>query len=184
MKPLILATMVAAAFATLRIDATVLISAGLPELVEEARTIVEGHVVFTEAREVPGSRSIETLVTVVAQDYLKGDLGPRVVFRVPGGQHGSRRTVMVGAPVFKRGDHVVLFLGGAGPSLPWILGLNQGVYRVRSVPPVGPGKWAHELQVSEDQPPHARSSASGSSLPLSALKARVRALLRAGGGVP
>jgi hypothetical protein len=93
---------------------------------------------------------------------------------------GFRRTVMVGAPVFTRGDRVVLFLGGGGPSLPWIVGLNQGVYRVKAAPRVAPRKWSDELHIAEDQPMHGRSSASGSSLPLNAFKARVRALVRAG----
>jgi hypothetical protein len=180
MKPMILAAMVAAVFATARLDATVLISADLPELVSEAQTIVEGHVVSTEGRQVPGARSIETFVTIAAEDYLKGNLGARVVLRVPGGQVGFRRTVMMGAPVFNRGDRVVLFLGGAGPSVPWILGLNQGVYRVKTAPRVAHGKWVDDLQVVEDSTTHARSSASGSSLPLNAFKARVRALVRAG----
>jgi hypothetical protein len=42
---------------------------------------------------------------------------------------------MVGAPVFSPGDEVVVFLKAQPPSLPHIIGLNQGVFRV--VTPVG-----------------------------------------------
>ena len=181
MKRIILAA-VAGFVAAAPLHATVLISADLPELVSEAETIVQGRVVSAEPRAVPGSRRIETLVTLAADEYLKGDLGPRVVLRVPGGQVGTRRTVMVGAPTFRPGDRVVLFLGNAAPSLPWIVGLNQGVYRVKAAPRSSGGKWSDEPQVVEDQPTHVRSGTSGASVPLNAFKTRVRALVRAGEG--
>jgi len=170
------------ALATVHVDATVLIPAGLPELVSEAHTIVEGSVVSADPRTESGSRRVETLVTVAAVDYLKGNLGRRVTFRVPGGQIGFRRTVMIGAPVFRPGDRVLLFLAGAAPSLPWIVGLNQGVYRVKTAPRLTTGKWSEELQVTEDQPTHVRSNATASSVSLSLFKARVRTLVRAGEG--
>jgi hypothetical protein len=176
--PAMLAVIVAAA----PLQATILIPAELPELVSEAETIVEGRVVSTESRAVPGSRRVETLVTLAADEYLKGNLGPRVVLRVPGGQIGFRRTVIVGAPIFRAGDRVVLFLRNAGPSLPWILGLNQGVYRVKAAPRLAVGKRADEQEVVEDQPRHVVSGASRSSVPVNAFKTRVRALVRAGEG--
>jgi hypothetical protein len=36
----------------------------------------------------------------------------------------------VGAPTFREGDEVVVFLNSQGPAVPWISGLNQGVFRV------------------------------------------------------
>jgi hypothetical protein len=53
-----------------------------------------------------------------------------VSFRVPGGEVGRYRRVIVGAPRFVRGDEVVLFLKGSAPALPVPFGLGQGVYRV------------------------------------------------------
>jgi hypothetical protein len=38
--------------------------------------------------------------------------------------------VFVGAPEFKEGDEVVLFLKHAGPSYLYVVGLNQGAFRV------------------------------------------------------
>lgn len=165
-----------------RLQATVLISAELPELVAEARTIVQGRVVAAEPRAASNGRSIETVVVLEADDYLKGDLGRRISIRVPGGQVGFRRAVVVGAPTFRPGDHVVLFLGGAGPALPWIVGLNQGVFRVRPGDVRRPGKMAgDELQIAQEQSPHVRAAALAQSLPLAAFKARVRALVSQGG---
>lgn len=38
---------------------------------------------------------------------------------------------MVGAPGFREGEEVFLFLGASAPQLPYVLGLSQGVFRVR-----------------------------------------------------
>jgi hypothetical protein len=38
--------------------------------------------------------------------------------------------VMVGAPTFQEGDEIVVFLNAHGPTVPWISGLSQGVFRV------------------------------------------------------
>src|SRR5262249_7791724 len=107
-----------------------LIPADFPELVTESRAIVRGRVVDVRAQTTGDRRSIETLVTLMAEDHLKGSLGPNVTFKVPGGQIGRYRRVLVGAPVFERGDNVVVFLSGSGPSIPHLNGLSQGVYRI------------------------------------------------------
>jgi hypothetical protein len=60
---------------------------------------------------------IDTIVTLEAASYLKGGPGDAVTFRVPGGQIGRYRNVMVGAPEFRQGEEVVLFLRAAGPSV-------------------------------------------------------------------
>jgi hypothetical protein len=112
------------------VQATVLIPAGLDELAAEATAIVHGRVVDVRAEWTDGRRTIESFVTVGVATYLKGSLGPSVTFRTPGGEVGLYRSVMVGAPVFTPGDEIVLFLGSRGPSVPFVLGLNQGVYRV------------------------------------------------------
>jgi hypothetical protein len=112
--------------------ATVLIPTDLGDLSREAVAIVRGRVVAVDARWTPGRRGIETLVTVEAEAYLKGALGPLVQVRVPGGRLGRSRNLVVGAPEFAPGQRVVLFLGGRPPALPHIVGLGQGVYRVSS----------------------------------------------------
>jgi hypothetical protein len=108
----------------------VLVPAEMSELAREARTIARGRIVAAEARWLQGRRGIETVITLEAESYLKGPLGPIVQFRVPGGQLGAYRQIVIGAPVFAEGQRVVVFLGAQGPRLPWLLGLSQGVYRV------------------------------------------------------
>jgi hypothetical protein len=69
-------------------------------------------------------------VTIETEASLKGSLGASVRFVVPGGALGRYRRVFVGAPEFSVGQHVVVFLGWRGPSVPYLLGLGQGVFRV------------------------------------------------------
>ena len=110
--------------------ALVVVPADFAELVGEARAIVYGRVSAVQPQLTDDRRHIDTLVFLEAVSYFKGDLGRNVTFRVPGGELGRYRTVIVGAPAFAPGDEVVLFLGARGPSVPYVLGLSQGVFRV------------------------------------------------------
>ena len=106
-------------------SATVLAPIEFRELVTSSPVIVHGTVVDVRSEWVDGRRAVETFVTVQAGDYLKGDMGTRLTFKVPGGQLGRYRTVFVGAPTFQAGDEVVV-------SYPFIVGLSQGLFRVVS----------------------------------------------------
>ena len=111
-------------------EAIVYVSTDFPTLVADARAIAVGRVVVLESRWTEGRRGIETLVTLEVEHYLKGNLGPSVTVRTPGGRMGPYLSVMPGAPRFAEGDRVVLFLAGDGPALPHVLGLGQGVFRI------------------------------------------------------
>ena len=110
--------------------ATVLIGADLGELARDARAIARGRVVAVDAQWTSDRRTIETLVTLEVESYLKGALGQTVQFRVPGGRFGRFRSIVVGAPEFDIDDRVVVFLGARGPSVPYVVGFSQGVYRI------------------------------------------------------
>jgi hypothetical protein len=127
---LVITTALLLAFISAGAGATVLVPADLTELTRGARTIARGRVIGVEARWLAGRRGIETIVTLAAESYLKGPLGPTVQFRVPGGQLGAFRNVVVGAPEFAEGQRVIVFLGATGPRVPWVLGMNQGVFRL------------------------------------------------------
>jgi hypothetical protein len=124
-------------FVTAPAYATVLLPIEFRELVATAPVIVHGDVVDVRSEWVDGRRAVETFVTVEARDYMKGNLGERVTFKVPGGQLGRYRTVFVGAPTFQPGDEVVLFLKTSGPSFPFVIGLSQGVFRIVTEPRTG-----------------------------------------------
>jgi hypothetical protein len=113
------------------VRATVLLPAELREIVAGSQIIVYGRIADVRPEWSEDRRRIDTVVTVEAGSYLKGGPGSTVTFRVPGGQIGRYRNVMIGAPVFQPGEEAVLFLSAAGPSIAHVFGLNQGIFRVR-----------------------------------------------------
>jgi|SRR5436190_1935986 len=110
--------------------ATSFIATDLSELTREARTIARGRVVSVESRWSDDRSRIETLVTLEAESYMKGALGTTVQFLVPGGRLGRYRSILVGAPSFEQGQRVIVFLAASVPSLPHVIGLSQGLFRV------------------------------------------------------
>src|SRR3954468_3963799 len=110
--------------------ATVLIPADLGELSRDALAIARGRVAALDSQWTEDHATIETIVTLEVEGYLKGSLGSTLRFRVPGGELGRFRSITVGAPEFAVDQHVIVFLGANGPSIPHVLGLNQGVFRM------------------------------------------------------
>jgi hypothetical protein len=115
---------------TAGLRATVVVPADLGELSRDARAIARGRVAAVEGRWTDDRRTIETIVTLEVESYLKGALGSTLQFRVPGGDLGRYRRIVVGAPEFAVDQRVIVFLGASGPMIPYVLGLNQGVYRI------------------------------------------------------
>jgi hypothetical protein len=110
--------------------ATVIVPADLGELSRDALAIVRGRVAAVDARYTEDRGTIETIVTLEVESYLKGALGQVVRFRVPGGELGRYRSIVVGAPEFAVDQRVVVFLGAHGPSVPHLVGFSQGVFRL------------------------------------------------------
>lgn len=123
--------------ATAAARATVLIPVEFREVVTSSQIIVYGRVADTHAEWTADRREIETIVTFEVGTYLKGGPAGTVTFRVPGGQIGRYKNVMIGAPEFRAGEEAVLFLTANGPSIARVFGLNQGVFRVRIDPQTG-----------------------------------------------
>lgn len=111
--------------------ATVLVPAEFSEVVAGSQIIVYGRVTSARAEWSDDRSRIDTIVTMMAGSYLKGGPGSTVTFRVPGGQIGRYRNVMIGAPQLQPGEEAVLFLNASGPSIARIFGLSQGLYRVK-----------------------------------------------------
>jgi hypothetical protein len=112
------------------VSATIIVPADFSEMVAESQLVVHGRVVEVRAQMVGSFRTIESVVTIAVQEAIKGEPGDTVSMRVPGGQIGRYRRFMVGAPVFRPGEEVVIFLSGRAPAMPMPFGLSQGVYRV------------------------------------------------------
>jgi len=110
--------------------ATVLIPADLGELSRDALAIARGRVAALDGQWTEDHGSIETIVTLEVESYLKGSLGSTLRFRVPGGELGRFRSIVVGAPELAVNQRIVVFLGARGPSVPHVLGLSQGAFHV------------------------------------------------------
>ena len=163
--------------------ATVVVPIEFRELVTTTPVIVHGHVTDVRSAFVDGRRSVETFVTVSADEYLKGDLGAHVTVRIPGGEIGRYRTVFVGAPAFNRGDEVVLFLRTPRGGLPFIAGLYQGAYRVIADRATGRRMVSGAIVMSRpgaDAERVVRGSAARRPLPIEAFRAVVRDVMTQG----
>ena len=111
-------------------SATVLLPADFETVVTGSPLIVHGRVVEVRSALTGPRRAIESVVTLSVIESLKGNPGATVAFKVPNGQVGRYRRILVGAPEFEAGDEVVVFLHARAPALPPLFGLSQGVYRV------------------------------------------------------
>ena len=158
--------------------ATILVGADLGELSRDAIAIARGTVVAVEARWGENRRTVDTMVTLEVERYLKGSLGDILEFRVPGGELGRFRNVVVGAPAFSVDERVVVFLGAHGPSVPYVLGLSQGVFRI--APAAGASGWVVTSPAFFPLPSGAarvvRGDAARSPIPLADFEQRVRSL--------
>ncbi|HEY6360630.1 MAG TPA: hypothetical protein VIX63_05975 [Vicinamibacterales bacterium] len=112
-------------------NATVIAPAEFADVVNGSQLIVHGRVIEVRSEMTAGRRSIASLVTIAVDEALKGSAGSTVIFRVPQGQVGRYRRIIVGAPDFVVGEEVLLFLTAKPPAIPAVFGLNQGVRRLR-----------------------------------------------------
>jgi hypothetical protein len=123
---------IACVLVTTLANATVLVPAEFSEIVGGSEVIAYARIVDVRPEWADGRRWIDSVVTADVVTYLKGGSTPDTIeFKVPGGQLGRYRSVVVGAPNFTRGDEAVLFLKRQTDDIPAVFGLNQGVFRVR-----------------------------------------------------
>jgi hypothetical protein len=114
------------------LHATVTVPAEFGEVVAGSTLIAHGRVVDVKAQWGDGRRRIDSVVTVSVIAWYKGGPARTLSFLVPGGEMGRYRHVLVGAPVFKPGDEAFLFLKTGESPLPYVFGLNQGVFRIKA----------------------------------------------------
>lgn len=83
-----------------------------PELTKQAEAIVRGKVKDMNSEWDPERRFIWTLVTISVSKSIKGDIleGQDVIVKIPGGVVGQIGQKTEDAPIFKKGEDVLLFL--------------------------------------------------------------------------
>jgi hypothetical protein len=167
------------------IDATVLIPSEFREIVAGSEIIVHARVVDVRPQWVDGRRRIESVVTVEVLTPFKGGERRSLEFKIPGGQIGRYRSMIVGAPTFSLGEEAFLFLSERNSDAPVVFGLNQGVFRIRQdrvsgrqvvVPPA-------LMAASESREAVMRGSPTRRPLELDAFGAQVRSIVAQQRGV-
>jgi hypothetical protein len=116
--------------------ATVFVPAEFKEIVADAGLIVRGRVTDVRPMSVPGG-GVESIVTVGIETVLKGQANGFVSMRIPGGDAGRYRHVMLGAPVLRNGQRAVFFLKRGNDAVWRPIGLSMGVYPVHTDPQSG-----------------------------------------------
>lgn len=166
--------------------ATVLIPSDFREIVSGSQIIVHGRVGDIRAEWIEGRRRIESVITLQPSAFYRGTPAPAVTFRVPGGQIGRYKSVTVGAPEFRPGEEVVLFLKAQGPSVPQVFGLNQGVFRVSVDRRTGGRLVMQPIVTAKGAAPEpvVRGAGARRPLPLDQFAAQIEAVLTNGGLPP
>jgi hypothetical protein len=105
---------------------------GLDEMTALSSAIVQGRIVASRSAWLNGKGSmIVTYYTVKADRYLKGNLGATFELTEPGGAVGNLTTSVPGAPEFRTGEQVVLFVHtGGSRNNHQAMGFEQGAFRI------------------------------------------------------
>ena len=128
--------LIACLCAIVPVSATLVVPAEFRQVVAESGLIVRGRVTDVRAVETRGV-GVDSIVTVAVDNVIKGQADRYVYVRVPGGEIGRYRFVMVSAPVFRVGQRAMLFLKKGQDNLWRVAGLNQGVFRINPDPVSG-----------------------------------------------
>jgi hypothetical protein len=109
--------------------ATTLVRLPFPELVRYSSAIARVRCIGIDIRADKGEIWTDTRFEVLERD--KGFLPTYIVVRQPGGKMEHLHSFVEGAPEFRLGEEVILFLWGS-PGKPYsVLGWSQGTFRIR-----------------------------------------------------
>jgi hypothetical protein len=105
----------------------------LDEMTAQSSAVVQARVTGsrTEWNDANKKNFVVTKYTLQSDHYIKGNLGSTFELVEPGGRLGDRITSIPGAPVFREGDELVLFVWthpttGTHQSM----GFDQGAFRI------------------------------------------------------
>ena len=130
----IVITVIAVFCVVLPARASVTVPTEFRDVVRDASLIVRGRVTDVRSESVPGT-GIESIATLAVESVVKGRASGFVYVRVPGGEVGRSRVVMIGAPTFRPGQRAVFFLRPTGTDSSYRpIGLTLGVFRVQAEP--------------------------------------------------
>ena len=160
------------------VAASVVLPATLEELASEADIVVHARVAHIDIRQAPGTLRVERLVALDVLRGLKGSPDAQLQLVLPGGTLGRYRTVVPGVPDVVEGEELVLFLRTSTVEVPRILGLSQGLLRVRVDAVTGQRLVAAPAGAGVDGP-IARGAAGRGPQPLANVEARIAGVVLA-----
>lgn len=100
------------------------------DLIQKSHSVVHAKVAEVRSEWNSDRTYVFTYVTLEVKRSLMGGKRAYETVRVPGGQVGDFRAVMEGAPEFRVGDNVVVFLGTWDDGVSMVEGYFQGLSRV------------------------------------------------------
>jgi hypothetical protein len=105
----------------------------LDTMTAESSAVVHGRITSTHTDWSDSQhKMVLTFYTVQADRYVKGNLGAAFEIVEPGGVIGNRSTVVPGAPEFKVGEELVLFVWtDSVRGRHQAIGFDQGAFRVQ-----------------------------------------------------
>jgi hypothetical protein len=110
-------------------EATTLVRLHFQDLVRYSSAIARVHCVSAQTRLENGEVWTDTVFDVVQRD--KGFLPPQIVVRQPGGKFEHLHSHVEGAPEFRPGEDLILFLTGHPGKQFFVVGWTQGTFRIR-----------------------------------------------------
>ena len=102
------------------------------ELTNESTSILYGKCTRLESTWTEDRSMILTRVTVVPEQYLKGNLGNEVTITVPGGQVGDIIYEVSEMPAFQKGEEVFAFIWQNPSGMNLVTGGYQGKLQIRT----------------------------------------------------
>jgi hypothetical protein len=130
MNKAVLVGVLCVAVSVARVDAITVIPVTFEQLVHEATAVVYARVADVRGQWTADRQAIDSIVTLDALQYMKGNLGETFSMRLPGGAAGGMVNVIPGAPSVREGELVIVFLKARGPAILTTVGLGQGIFRV------------------------------------------------------
>ncbi len=97
------------------------------ERVNLSEKIIRGEVVVVESYWNPEKTFIYTNVTVLIDEYIKGDGPRRITIKIPGGAVGDKTHWVSDTPQFRVGDYEVILLESSGQ----VTGGPDGIYLLK-----------------------------------------------------
>jgi hypothetical protein len=169
---------VLAVAASASLTASVIVPATLDELAVEADLVVHARVARVETRQARGTLRVERVVVLETLRPLKGSPSESLYVVLPGGTFGRYRTVVPGVPEVAEGEEAVFFLRAPATEAPRLVGLSQGLLRVRVDPATGVRTIGGAVLAGRDGPV-VRGATDRGPQPLAAIEARIASVVLA-----